>query len=160
METERSFGVFKPVGHVVVALPDAARADGLAQALAEQGLHGDAVRRLTDRQMLAQADQDLANASPVAALGQEINLVRAHRDLAAQGCHWLVVAAKDDEHAAALAQLALRWQAVRAQWYGRFVVEELIAPAQDLPQVAESPDRGLDAQSVTGEQVAAPARHA
>lgn len=98
---ERSFGVFKPVDHVVISFPSAAQADAAAQALAKVGLHGQAaVRRLTDRQMLQQIDHDLAQASFIAAVGQEVNLIKAHRALAARGYHWLVVHAPQDDQAA------------------------------------------------------------
>ena len=64
-----SFGVFKPVGHVVISLPTAAAADRAVQALAELGLVDGAVHRYDDREMLRQIDQDIANASPIAAIG-------------------------------------------------------------------------------------------
>ena len=43
--------------------------------------------------MLAQIDEDMSRASPLAAIGQELNLVKAHRALAERGYHWLVVKA-------------------------------------------------------------------
>ena len=49
------------------------------------------VRRLTDREMLSQIEQDLQKASSLAAVGQELNLIKAHRALAERGYHWLVV---------------------------------------------------------------------
>ena len=50
---ERSFGVFKPVDHVVISIPSAEQSDAAAQALSHSGLKGEpAVRRLSDRQML------------------------------------------------------------------------------------------------------------
>jgi hypothetical protein len=73
----RSFGVFKPVGHVVISFPEAGQAMRAAQALAELGLRDDAVRHYSDREMLSQIDADIAHASPIAAVGQEMNLVLA-----------------------------------------------------------------------------------
>jgi hypothetical protein len=160
-EQAHSFGVSKPVGHVVISFPTAAQAAATAQALDALSLPPGAVRRSTDVEMLAQTEADLAAASPLASLGQERNLVLAHRALAEQGYHWLVVHAPDAPLAQQVASLAQRNGAERAQWYGRFVIEELINRPGDLPQVAESPDRGLDAQTASGEEAdrAAPRPH-
>jgi hypothetical protein len=158
---ERSFGVFKPVDHVVISFASAERADAAAQALAEAGLQGEpTVRRLTDRQMLAQIDQDLQKASSLAAVGQEVNLVKAHRALAERGYHWLVVHAPDADLARRVAQIVREHGAERAQRYGNFIIEELIEHEHDKPQVAESPDRGLDAETPTGEEAERARLHA
>lgn len=147
-----SFGVFKPVGHVVISFPDAAGADAAREALARAGLAQGEVARFTDREMLQRIDEDLAHASPLAGVGQELNLVRAHRELAARGYHWLVVHAPDDALARRVAETVRPHGAERAQAYGRFVIEELIERPGGLPQVAESPDRGLDAQTPSGDE--------
>ena len=42
--------------------------------------------------------------------------------------------------------------AERAQLYGRFIIEEMITHAADMPQVKESPDSGLDPQTPSGEE--------
>jgi len=148
---QHSFGVFKPVDHVVISFATAQQADAAAQALAGIGLRAPgAVRRLTDREMLQQIDTDLQHASPLASVGQEINLIKAHRALAEQGYHWLVVYAPDDRQAARIAQVARNHGAERAQRYGHFIIEELITPP--VRQVAESPERGLDAQTRSGSE--------
>jgi hypothetical protein len=151
---ERSFGVFKPVDHVVISFASAQQADAAARALAEIGVQGvPAVRRLTDRQMLQQIERDLQKASSLAAVGQELNLIKAHRALAERGYHWLVVHAPDRDHARHVAQTARAHGAERAQLYGNFIIEELIErPDDGKPQVAESPDRGLDAETPSGEE--------
>ena len=95
----RAYGVFKPVGHMVVSFPTAAQADDGMAALQALNLPEQDVRRYTDREMLAQIDQDLRQASPVAAVGQELNLVKAHQALAERGYHWLVVRVDSDEAA-------------------------------------------------------------
>lgn len=151
-DAPRSFGVFKPVGHVVISFPEAAQAERAAAALAELGLRDGAVHRYTDREMLRQIDDDIAHASPIAAIGQEMNLVLAHRALAERGYHWLVVDASGDEQAAQVARAAQACGAERAQHYGHFIVEELIERPGGIAQVAESPDRGLDAQTPSGKE--------
>ena len=145
-EENTSFGVFKPVDHVVISLPDAQSAERAAQAIGQAGVQAGAIRRYTDREMIVQIDHDMQHASPLASIGQEMNLVKAHRELAERGFHWLVVRAEDDDQASAIAQAAERCGAERAQHYGRFIIEELIDRDNGLNQVGESPDRGLDAQ--------------
>ncbi|MGC4080015.1 MAG: hypothetical protein QM702_23790 [Rubrivivax sp.] len=149
---ERSFGVFKPEGHVVISFPSAAQADAAQQALRPLALADDELRRYSDREMLARLDEDLAHAGLLASIGQEMNLAKAQRELAARGYHWLVVKAGDDERARRIADAVRPHGAERAQLYGRFLIEELIEHPGDLPQVAESPDRGLDAQTRSGEE--------
>lgn len=146
----RSFGVFKPVGHLVISFPRHDAAVAAAQAMHAAGLPADEIRHYTDRQMIEQIDSDLDQASPLAAVGQELNLVRAHRALAEQGYHFLVVHIPDDIPAQRLADLARDHGALRAQRYGSFIIEEMIQRPDQLPQVGESPDRGLDAQTPSG----------
>ena len=151
-ENNTSFGVFKPVGHVVISFPTAEQADAARRDMVAQlDLGLDDVRAMTDKQMLAQVEQDLKEASPLANLGQELNLAKAHGELARLGYHWLIIRA-EGEAAARVADLAKSHGAERAQRYGRLVIEELIEHATDLPQVAESPDRGLDPQTPSGEE--------
>ncbi len=145
-----SFGVFKPLGHTVVSFPSAEQARSGEASLAQLGLQGADVRHYTDREMLSQIEHDLQRASPLAAVGQEMNLVMAHKTLAERGYHWLVVRTPDDELARRVADTVKPLGAERAQLYGRFIIEELIEHADDEPQVAESPDRGLDSGTVSG----------
>ena len=149
---QTSFGVFKPVGHVVISLPDVQAADRTAVALGRLGIAADAVHRYTDREMLRQIDTDIAKASPIAAVGQEMNLILAHRVLAERGFHWLVVYAANDAQAVQIARTAEAEGAERAQHYGHFIIEELIERPGNVAQVAESPDRGLDAQTPSGKE--------
>lgn len=149
---DHAFGVFKPVGHVVISFPQAAQADAAQAAILGLGVAPGEVRRLTDTQMLAQIERDLHTASPLASIGQEMNLVKAHRALAERGYHWLVVHAPDDELARQVAAAAEAAGAERAQQYGRLIIEELIEHPDDLAQVSESPDRQLDAQTPSGRE--------
>jgi hypothetical protein len=151
-EHHLSFGVFKPVGHVVISFPAAAKADAAAAALAAAGFGDADVRRYTDREMLEQIAHDIERASPVAEVGQEMNLIRAQRELAKKGYHWLIVRAPDDARAVRVAGITHRHGAERAQRYGSFIIEELIERPGHETQVAESPDRGLDAQTPSGEE--------
>lgn len=148
-EEPTAFGVFKPVGHVVMAFGPDADVSGAEKELRGNGLAGSEVVHYAPQEIVAQTEQNLAHAGVLSSLGQEQNLVKAHRALAERGYHFLVVRAQDDALARKVAQVGQRFGAVRAQKYGRFVIEELI----DLPdevQQAESPSKGLDPQGTGG----------
>ncbi len=151
-ELGHSFGVLKPVGHVVISVPTEEHARQVLQALPRIGIEVDAVRHLGDQEMLRLLDEGLAAASPLAGIGQEANLAQAQRTLAARGYHFLVVRAENREQATQIADAAKPFAAERAQYYGHLVIEELIEHADAQPQVAESPDRGLDAQTPSGRE--------
>jgi hypothetical protein len=150
VDENRSFGVFKPVGHLVVALPSGQQAAQAQCAVADLGVPDEAVHRLTDVQMLEQIEHDLRHASPLAALGQELNLIKAHREMAWRGHHWLVIRVADDAQAERIADTVRQWGAATAQLYGAFIIQELITAPDGTPQVSESPDRGLDAPTPAG----------
>ncbi len=140
-----TLGVFTPVNHVMASFPDASGMEGAAAALVRHGWNDADLARYSPEEMKAQTEADLAKASPLANLGQEINLARAHRELAKRGYSFLVVPAKTDALAQQVADISRQHGAQRAQRYGNFIIEELIdVPGQDR-QVFESPDRGLDA---------------
>jgi hypothetical protein len=158
--TPQAYGVFKPVGHVIVALPSDKDARGAYRALLSAGFDAKDVVFYTPEDMVRQADIDIDQAGVLAGIGQELNLVRAHRDLALQGHSFVVVRAPKDEDAERVASIARQFNAARAQKYGHLVIEELIEPGSGEKQVAESPDRGLDAQTRSGHEVRAAPRQA
>lgn len=148
----KTLGVFAPVGHVIVSFPTLQDTGAAIDALRDAGFSDEHIVRYTSDEMRQQVDIDLAKASPLAALGQEINLVRAHGELADQGYSFLVVRAPDEPLWMLVAEIARRFHAERAQRYGNFIIEELIEPSGDERQVFESPDRGLDAQTRSGQE--------
>ena len=139
-----SFGVYKPVDHLVIAFPQADQAGAAAEALRGLAVELSDIHVFSDTQMVTQVAEDLKNASPLAAIGQEINLLRAHGELAERGYHFVVVKAQDDAQARRITETVRQHGAERAQYYGHFIIEEMIDPEAHRPQVAESPDRGLD----------------
>ena len=153
-----AYGVFKPVGHVIVALPTAADAQGARSALLADGFTADEIVAYSPDEMKRQADIDIEQAGVLAGIGQELNLVKSHRDLAEKGYSFLVVRAPKDEEAQRVADIARRFNATRAQSYGRLMIEELIEVGSGEKQVAESPDRGLDAQTRSGREAGAQSR--
>ena len=147
-----AFGVFKPVGHIVIAFRSAADQQAAADALLRQGFAASALVRFTPDEMKTQVDADVKAASVLASLGQELNLVKAHRALAESGCSFLVVHAPDDDLAERVAAVARTMKAVSAQRYGRFIIEELVEQAPGEAQVFESPERGLDVETPAAPQ--------
>ncbi|MBS0446829.1 MAG: hypothetical protein JSR59_12875 [Proteobacteria bacterium] len=144
----QAYGVFKPVGHVVVAMPEGSDVEGADAAFRAAGLP--VVERLSPAQMVVQADRDLAQASPLAGVGQELNLVKTHRALALAGATFLLVRTQDNDEAQRAGDIAQRYGASRAQHYSRWMVEELVPVGTTSHQVNESPDSGLDQQTHTG----------
>jgi hypothetical protein len=139
----QAYGVFKPVGHVVMSFPSERELEAATSALGDAGRDAGCARYRPD-QMLAQIDADLREASPLASLGQEMNLVKAHRELAARGYSFLVVPTPQTEDVERVAEVARRSGAYTAQHYGHFVIEELVDRTPERTQAFESPDRGLD----------------
>jgi hypothetical protein len=148
-----SFGTFKPVNHVVVAFPDEADLQAAVRALSDAGIAAQDLARYSPDEMQRQAEHDIANASPLASVGQELNLVKAHRELAAQG-HWFLVVPcdRDEVNVPVITKIAREHHATRAQRYGSLMIEELLDVGDGLPQTSESPDSGLDAQTRTGRE--------
>lgn len=149
---DKSFGVIKPVGHVVASFADEPSARQAQAALAEAGFASEDVHFLTAEEVVRSATQDIQNAGFLASVGQELNLVKAHLELARQGHPFVIVKAESDEATHKVAEIATRFGADRAQKYGRLIIEELIEPGTGERQSAESPDRGLDAQTVSGRE--------
>ncbi len=147
---DHSFGVFKPVGHLVASFAEPAMAERAFESLGQRQIDRSKVRRFTDQEMLTRIDADIEDAGLLASLGQEMNLIKAHRALAERGYHWLVIPADDRDQAAQIAEGLAACGAERAQYYTRFIIEEMIEHPGDERQVAESPDRQLDSQTVSG----------
>ena len=140
----KSFGVFKPVGHTVIAFQDLQLMEAAATAMQKQGLAPESLIAYTAGEMKAQVESDLQTASPMASIGQELNLVKAHRALADEGCCFLVVFAPDDTQSKVVDAVIKTHRARAAQRYGSFMIEELVESVEGETQVFESPDRGLD----------------
>lgn len=139
-----SFGAFKPEGHVLLRLPDSQAREAAQAALLQAGVPEADIRAYTDQDMLQQAEADLARASAAADFGQELNLLRFHRESSLAGCHWLLVKAANEDAARRMAGIAQPQGATLAQYYGSFLIVELIQSPRQEPQRTESPARGLD----------------
>lgn len=141
-----SFGVFKPVGHIVMAFRNDDDLHTAEDALTHHGFSRLDMVSYTPQEMLTQTERDMQQASPLASIGQDMNLIKAHRAFAQAGCSFLVVRAADDQHVRDATAVAQQAHAAAAQRYGRLIVEELISSPRHGNQVFESSDRGLDLQ--------------
>jgi hypothetical protein len=142
-----SFGIFKPVGWIVIALRTEADLLDMQAALQADGFEPEAMVRYTPQEMLAQIDHELPNAGVFAEFGQELKIVKAHRVLAQNGCSFLVVRAVDDAWAQRVTDQVKRLGAPTAQRYGHLIIEELTERSASEVQfvstsshAAETPD--------------------
>jgi hypothetical protein len=122
----QSFGAFKPVGHVVVALPDDSLAAAAVQALRQAGFDAEDVLQYTAAEENDEMDRMLQHASDFAGFGYEVQLMRRYKALAEDGASWLIVYAPEDERAAEVARIAKAQGALLAEKYHRLVIEDLI----------------------------------
>ncbi|MES2947717.1 MAG: hypothetical protein V4858_04160 [Pseudomonadota bacterium] len=123
-----TFGVFKPVGHTLIAFRTE---DGLQDAIAKletQGIPSASMVHYTAAEMKRQADTELLAADPLANFGYELDLVREHKKLAEQGCSFLVVETPTDTLAGQVADFVRTAKPAAAQRYGRFMIENLTEP--------------------------------
>jgi hypothetical protein len=121
-----SFGVFKPVGHLMVGLPTQARLDSVVVALRGAGWSDAALRQFSPRESVADMQAMVDNAGPLAGFGYEITLLRRYLSLTEAGCRWLLVKVDDGEQAASAAETARACGATLAIHYRTLTVEELI----------------------------------
>ena len=156
--SQTAYGVFKPVGHVLASFPNERDARSAVEALKTAGFPN--VAYYPAEEVLERAERDIRNSGVLANIGQELNLVKQQRDLAQQGHPFVSVLAPEDDAARRAADIVARYNADRAQKYGRLIIEELIEPGSGERQAKESPDTGLDAQTHSGrESGAGPLAH-
>ncbi len=138
-----SFGIFKPVGHTLMAMSDEAKLLEAVAGLTSMGFAPDSMVRYSPAEMLAQTSAELVDHNPLANFGYELDLLNVHHGLAQQGCSFLVVEAATDELAAQVATLITQIQPVAAQHYGRLMIEDLtekpLAPASGVNAFSPEP---------------------
>lgn len=125
----RTFGVFKPVGHTLIAYRTDADLQAAVNLLTEAGFAASTLVQYTAAEMKIQVASELQTASPLAGFGYELDLVKAHGELADSGCSFLVVHAPEEAQAERVATVARATHAVTAQHYGTFMIEDVIALA-------------------------------
>ena len=120
-----TFGVFKPVGHTLMAFSTEKALQSAKVTLGDKGFGPTRLVEYTPQEMLTQVEAELHTASPLANFGYELDLVRLHKAFAEDGCSFLVVETGDDASAALVADLVPDLEPVTAQRYGRFMIEDL-----------------------------------
>lgn len=120
-----AFGVFKPVGHTVVALQTDALLQNAQTKLGEMGFAPSSMVRYSASEMESLVDAGLTEASPLAAFGYELDLLQQYKVLAAQGCSFLVVEAPTNELSSQVADWVQSVQPALAQHYGQFMIQNL-----------------------------------
>ena len=122
----QSFGAFKPVGHVVVAMPDDERAARAAQDLRACGFAPEDILEYSAAEEGDEMNRMLSQASDIAGFGYEIALMRKYQALAKEGASWLIVYAPDDAAHARVASVVKAHGALIAEKYHRLAIEDLL----------------------------------
>lgn len=120
------FGLFKPVGWLMVGLPSPARADTLEQALLAAGWTDATVLRFNPGESLAQLRAMADDPGPLSDFGHEVTLLKRYVELAQQGYGWCLVKVDDNPQAAQAAAIARDGGATLAVHYRLLTMEELI----------------------------------
>jgi hypothetical protein len=117
-----TFGVFKPVGHTLIAFYTEDELNAAVAALMRLGFLKSSMVRYSAAEMAAQVDAELLAASPLANFGYELDLIHLHTDLAKKGCCFLVVDAPTDVLSAQVAALVPSIKPATAQHYGHLLI--------------------------------------
>lgn len=123
-----TFGVFKPVGHTLMAFRSQEQLQLATQALASQGFALTAMVRYSGEEMLRLINDELQGFGPTANFGYELDLLRHHKALAQDGCPFLLVHAPKEAQVERVAALVATLQPMAAQHYGRFLIRDLTEP--------------------------------
>ncbi len=150
-DVPRSFGVFKPIGHTLICVLNVDALQRAIVAFRDKGFAASSLIPYTPQEMMARVDADLLSASPLAEIGQDVNLAKAHWDLANSGCSFLVVYAPDEAQQTIVDGVLSVIEPITAQRYGRFIVEELVNAPPGVHQLPESPETGLNVSSAKSE---------
>jgi hypothetical protein len=121
-----SHGTFKPVGHVMIALRDEARAGEARRELLEAGFEEEDILYYSAGEAGAEMAWLIDHASEFAGFGYEITMMRRYQELARLGCEWLLVYSPEDAPTSRLTEIAKQFGAMAAVKYHRLVVEDLI----------------------------------
>lgn len=121
-----SFGVFKPVDHVVVSVKDDGAAEEMKRALLERGFSEQDVLCYRSDEMSEQIKTHLPHISGASGFGTEVQFMRHYDQLAAEGHGWVIAYAPDEAQEQVVTEVAEEFNADLAHKYHRLVTEELI----------------------------------
>jgi hypothetical protein len=121
-----SFTAFKPIGQVVVALPDNETATRARMALLGSGVDKNDMEVVASADMRLKMAQMLDLASGSAEFGHEIVAMRQFLALAADGAGWLLVKATDESAEQRIVNTVEPLGAMAAVKYGRLIITDLL----------------------------------
>lgn len=120
------FGIFYPLGYLVVAFPDEKDAQQVQRDLMTGGYDPADCQLFTCGDVAAAAQRNLAeNTGFLARLGWADEAVQAHLDAAKQGSAFLLIYAPGDTETARALNVVRRVPFDFAHRYHRFAIEEL-----------------------------------
>jgi len=122
----QSLGTFKPVGHVMIALPEGEPVRQAAQALLDAGFEADDILHFDSEEGQVRMREMIEHSSEAAGFGYEITLMRRYQKLSDEGHRWLLVYAPQDEETDQVTAVAKRFGAPMAVKYHRLAVQDLI----------------------------------
>ena len=122
----QSLGTFKPVGHVMIALPGDEEAAQAARSLREAGFEDEDLLHFDSAEGEAKMREMIVHSSDFAGFGYEITLMRRYQALSEAGHRWLLVYAPEDAETERVSEVARALKAPMAVKYHRLVVEDLI----------------------------------
>lgn len=126
LDVPTSFGVFNPVGWLMLGLPTQAGADATVPALQDAGWPSAEVLRFVPSETLSELQTLVDEAGPLAGFGYEITLLSRYVKLTREGYRWLLVKVDSLSLAATAARIAQGHGATLAVHYRRLMTEELI----------------------------------
>lgn len=121
-----SFGAFKPVGHVVLAMPDDEHLAQAVQALLAAGFEDQDILQYTAAEEEHEMDRMLSTVSDFAGFGYEVTLMRKYQQLAHDGASWLIVYSPAEQQTNRVAEVARNHGAMLAEKYHWLVIEDLL----------------------------------
>jgi hypothetical protein len=120
------FGVFNPVGYLVLAFSSDAAAAEARRALLDGGWDEEDVLIYSASEERETMQRLLDHVSGSAGFGHEVTLMRLYKAMADKGCGWLMVYAPDDAQCEAALNIGRQHSAQLAEKYHRLVIEDLI----------------------------------
>ena len=122
----RSFGVFAPVGYVIIAFPGDAEAAKARQALLTGGYEDDEIMTFTGQEVISDIENAQDKISVLAYMGAELDHQKVQLEAAKRGASFLVVYAPTEPETARVMNVARRFHAQIAHKYNRLTVEAIV----------------------------------
>jgi hypothetical protein len=119
-----TFGVFNPIGYVVLGLTAADAASARA-ALLQGGYDESEMLSYSPEEVIAETERSFPNRGVLSHLGAEREAAERHQELARNGSSFLVVFAPSEDETARVMRVARRFALQLAQKYDRSSTTDL-----------------------------------